>query len=309
VKNILTTFVFFLCCGVANAQTGESSTFFDNSLKKSNQLSCISSVREISQGLVASVDQTGYTMLSAEHKKQPDKNGFDIFVATRQDQSSVHSNLTGIASPKGCQLIATRVTAVPVACSQILSSNVFKSAKLEQDVSGIKIIRNSDGRLLGFITEANQSCSMVELLASGSATATADQSMPPIQRCSNIEADIKKQIVSRGIDFPVSGVDTNYVKAGVIIQKTENNPETVSYSVMANAKGSCDASLNRSMFVNQSCSSLRKSSKGFGEMKEEFKSKAGGVFYGSSGGMKFFLDEVGNNACLVSGFQFVADLN
>lgn len=308
-KKYIFTICFTVSIQAALAQNDNPSTYFDDVLQKSGQLACVNDVRSLSQGLVLSGEQSGYASFSTNAKKSPDQNAFDIFVKTKQGDTSAYANLVGIKEPSGCQLVASRVTVVPAQCSKILSSETFKGSKIENDKSGMQVVRAENGNLIGFVSGTQQSCSMVELLSNGNGRSYQAQSDKPVLRCAKVEQDLKNQLVSNGLDFPVSNVDTNYVKAGLVIQKVENMPEATMYFVAANNNGNCDVGINQTMLVNQSCAAFRSSNKALALMKEKYTNKNGGTFYGQEGnGMDFLLDDVDGKSCLVSGIQFVSDV-
>lgn len=291
------------------AQNNASSTYFDDVLQKSGQLACINDVRNMSQGLVLGGEQSGYASFPVNAEKNPDQNAFDIFVKTQQGETSAYANLVGIKEPSGCQLVASRVTVVPAQCSKILSSETFKGSKIESDKSGMQVVRGENGNLIGFVSGTPQSCSMVELISNGKGKPSKSLPSQPVQRCEKVEKDLKNQLVSNGMDFPISNIDTNYVKSGLVIQKVEGTPEATMYYVAANAKDGCDVAINQTMLVNQSCTAFRSNNKAFASMKAKHTNKNGGTFYGQDGnGMDFLLDDIDGKSCLISGIQFVTDL-
>jgi hypothetical protein len=298
-------FIIFICNVAYAADAADATAAFPETfLKSEGQSICLDRVRAITPQLILSGEHTGFAAIAPSPNKVNSKNLFDIFMKSKSQDFSAYSDIVGAQEPGNCQLVARRISVAPMQCEAALKTDAFKGSRATKEASGAFTLKDAENRIRGFLVGDAQYCGFVEVLTSGDPVIDKKQAKRAVDACGAIEKSLREQMITEGLEFPISGVDEGRIKANIVMQKgVLGSPEAFSYVVYANSNGSCDVALNRTTIVGKSCKGLRGSVKEFAGLKEKHVLKNGGALYGGTQGMDFLFDDLGASSCYISGSQ------
>ena len=252
-------FLLLIQFGVCNAQAPVNArltppSFADTVLVELKQTACRGEADNFFKMLTLGNAGSGSYLAPTNAKLFLNKNLINIFFKS-EDEYQTRSTMYVLRTFNQCELFGERVKAAGKSCKETLNSKQFEGLTVWTDANGSITLRNPQGSTIAFLLSTPDSCAIVEVMNGASNESALFPK--PINQCSKFESEIRGLTIASGMEFPVVGMDSSYIKAGVIAQKKRNANEIMSYVVAKNRQNLCDVAIRQTQFWAGRCEDIK----------------------------------------------------